>query len=146
MPAQPDLAGVQDALGRLREATGEDVPFFFAATDTWPTGTVLNPDTGRPYDPLIEPEKEESPEPVEVRCSVAFRPGFQEDADETEIGDIKMNVVLLGMDIADWPKVEDAVSFNCKGDNYVIKKSTDDGIGSDYRRLVWGERQGEPWA
>jgi hypothetical protein len=48
------------------------------------------------------------------------------------------------MSLVEWDLVAKAISFNVKGDNYRIVKSTRDGIGSDYRQLIWGERQGEP--
>lgn len=140
----PDLAGLQSALAELREKTGEEVLFFFAGEAEWPEGTELNPETGRPWDPLIEPTSTDAPDPLFIQCSVAFRPSFREDTDESRLGDLKVNQVLLSMSLAEWDLVASAVSFNIKEDNYLIVKSTADGIGSDYRQLVWGERQGTP--
>lgn len=140
----PDLAGLQNALAELREKTGEEVLFFFEETLEYPPGTEIDPETGKPYDPLIEPTKGESDDPLFIKCSVAFRPSFAEDTEESRIGNIKVNQVLLSMSITEWDLVASAVSFNVKADNYLIVKSTRDGIGSDYRQLVWGERQGNP--
>lgn len=141
----PDLDGMAGALAELREKTGEEVLFFFEEEEvTWPEGTVLDPETERPLDPLIEPENSKRPLPLFITCSVAFRPSFREDTAESRLGDIKENQVLLSMSLVEWDLVSKAVSFNVKGDSYRIVKSTRDGIGSDYRQLVWGERQGEP--
>ena len=143
MPPTPDIAGYEAALQRKREALGEDVVFHFAETDAYPEGTVLDPQTGKPYDPLIEPSKAETPTPVTINCSVAFRPSFQEDTDETQIGNIKMNVALVWVSLgAEWESIQAAVSFDVKGDNYLIRKTTEDGIGGNFRMLIWGERQG----
>jgi len=65
-----------------------------------------------------------------------------EDTVETAIGDIKTNECVLIMSVEEWATVDGAVAFTVKGDRYKIKKSTEDGIGSDYRQLVWGEREG----
>jgi hypothetical protein len=141
---EPDLQGLQSALAELREKTGEEVLFFFAGEAEWPEGTELDPETGRPYDPLIEPTTNKAPQPLFITCSVAFRPSYREDTDESRLGNLKVNQVLLSMSITEWDLVASAVSFNIKEDNYLIVKSTADGIGSDYRQLVWGERQGNP--
>ena len=140
----PDLAGLQNALAELREKTGEEVLFFFEETVEYPPGTEIDSDTGKPFDPLIEPESTEADEPLFIQCSVAFRPSFAEDTEESRIGNMKVNQVLLSMSLTEWDLVAKAVSFNVKDDNYLIVKSTRDGIGSDYRQLVWGERQGVP--
>jgi hypothetical protein len=140
----PDLAGYKDALLRKRAALGSTVTFRFPAALTWPVGTVLNPDSGKPYDPLLQPEKEEAADPVEMSLSVGFRPTFQEDTDETEIGDIKMNVALTWVTLEEWADVEDATSFDYADDNYLIRKATWEAVGGEsWRVLVWGERQTE---
>lgn len=143
----PDLAGLRDALAELREKTGEEVLFFFGETLTYPEDTVLDPQTGKPYDPLILPEDSSENTPLFITCSVAFRPvrgPLREDTAETRLGDIKENNVLLSMSTTEWDLVAGATSFNVKDDNYLIVKSTADGIGSDYRQLIWGERQSIP--
>lgn len=141
----PNLAGMREALERKRLALGEDVVFHFRVEKTWPEGTVLNPQNGKPFDPAIEPIVEEVAEPVTKTCSVAFRPNFQEDTDEDRIGNVKMNVCLIWLPLGEeWEEVKDAVSFDVKGDNFLIRKVTEDGIGEDWRMLIWGERQGEP--
>lgn len=139
----PDLQGMEEAQERLREVTGQDVLFQIPGERTWPEGTELDPETGEPYDPQIEPEETDASE-VTIKCGVAFRPvhGLAEDTVESPLGEIKQNEVVLIMSVEEWAEVEGATTFEVKGDRYRVKKNTSDGIGSDYRQLVWGERQG----
>lgn len=143
MEVTPDLAGFKQAQEELRQHFGQDVTFHFAPKLSYPEGTPLDPESGRPYDPQIEGE-EETPKTVDVKCNVAFRPvrGLAEDTVESPIGNIKSNECVLIMSIEQWETVDEAVAFSVKGDRYRLKKSTEDGIGSDYRQLVWGEREG----
>lgn len=146
MVAGPDLSGLAAALARLRSYTGQNVIFYFPSVPTWPEGTQLDPESGRPFDPQIEPDSNETPDPVSVKCNVAFRPvsGTSEDTAESPIGDIKQNECVLIMSVEEMESIAEAISFDAKGDNYKIKKRTADGVGSEYRGLVWGERQGAP--
>lgn len=145
MTVGPDITGMRAALNRKREALGESVTFFFPAEKTWPVGTELDPLTNKPYDPQIEPEEVESKDPVTKLCEVAFKPPLKEDTIEASVGDVKVNTIFLWMPLEDWDDLEGAISFNAKGENYLIRKFTDDGIGSDFRKLVWGERQSPAW-
>lgn len=138
---EPDLAGYRDALELKRKLMGQTVCFYFEPEDSWPEGTQLDPLTERPYDPLIEPTSK-SVDPVAKQCSVAFRPAFQEDTDESRLGDVKNNVALVWLPLSEADDVADAVAFAVKGDRYLIRKQTEDGIGEDFRWLVWGEREG----
>jgi len=142
MSPEPNLAGMRDALERKRVALGQSVVFVFEPVPTWPAGTQFDPLTERPYDPLIEPTKETTPEAVTKDCSVAFRPLFQEDTEEKALGDVKTNVILVWLPLAEADDVVDAVAFLVKSERYRIRKQTEDGIGEDFRWLVWGEREG----
>jgi hypothetical protein len=140
-PLAPDLAGYQAALLRKRDALGSEVIFHFPKTVTWPEGTVLG-EGGRPFDPMIEPASEDGAEPVTMTLSVAFRPNFQEDTQESQVGDVKMNVALVWVTLAEWADLEEATSFDYAADNYLIRKTTEESIGgAAWRVLVWGERQ-----
>lgn len=143
-PVTPDLAGYQAALLLKRDALGSEVTFRFPKTVTWPEGTVLA-DNGRPFDPLIDPVSEDGREAVTLSLSVAFRPTFQEDTDESRVGDMKNNVALVWVTLEEWGApncVMAATSFDYAGDNYLIRKSTEESIGgAPWRMLIWGERQ-----
>lgn len=152
MSITPDIAGYRDALLRKRDAMASEVTFHFAPGEvTWPEDTVLSPE-GRPYDPLIEPEGENGFAPQSRSLSVAFRPvkrgGGASDSEESQWGDMKVNYALTWMTIEEWTAFteEFAVpeSFDYAGDNYVIRKTTEESIaGEPWRMMIWGERQGE---
>lgn len=141
MTPTPNLAGMRDALERKRQSLGQEVTFVFEPVPTWPPGTQLDPISGRPYDPLVEPTEEDTPDPVVKQCSVAFRPPFQEDTEEKALGDVKTNVILVWLPLAEADDVVEAIAFCVKGERYRIRKQTEDGIGEDFRWLVWGERE-----
>lgn len=144
-PLAPDLAGYKDAQLRKRAALGSEVAFHFPKSVTWPEGTVLDENTGRPYDPMIEPEEEEGREPVTLTLSVAFRPTFMEDTQEAQVGDVKMNYAQTWVTLEEFGPpdcITIATSFDYAGDNYLIRKTTEESIGgAPWRVLVWGERQ-----
>jgi len=142
----PDLAGMADAQARLRKFTGEDVIFYTPTGTEWPPDAVLDPQTGRPFDPLIEPIASGFSSAA-VRCNIASRPvsGLNDQTAETPIGNIELGGVVLIMGVDDKPIIADATEFDAKGDHFKITQTKDDGIGSNYRTLVWGERMMDSW-
>ena len=80
----PDHAGFRDAQRRLRAAFGEPVRFLAPAVDEYPPGTRLDPDTGTPYDPTIEPIRSQ-PSTV-VSCTVAQRTAIEGAVDFSAFG------------------------------------------------------------
>src|SRR4051812_43827116 len=75
-------------MARLRGTLGTDATFLIPPEATWPTGTPLDPETGRPYDPFLEPENPEEPTEVTVRVSFVHRPIDQTDPAGSPIGAI----------------------------------------------------------
>lgn len=147
MIGQPDIEGLKSAQVRLRSAFGKDVTFYTPMETEWPPGTVLDPESGRPYDPLIEPVASGFSSAV-VKCNVAHRPvqGLGENVDETAIGDIPVGECVLIMGNDDYASIADAVAFDVLERNWKLKDARPDGIGPDeHRVLIWGERQGDPW-
>ncbi len=142
----PDLKGMKDAQARLREYTGEQIVFYTPTGEQWPPGTVLDPQTNRPYDALIEPIASGWASAA-VNANLAFRPlsGMNDQVAELPIGNLELGQIVAIMDIADAKAVADATEFDAKGDHYKITQSKDDGIGSNYRTLVWGERMEDSW-
>ena len=53
---RPDLDGFAEAQGRLRQMIGVDAVFLVDGEPIWPAGTPIDPETGKPYDPFLEPE------------------------------------------------------------------------------------------
>lgn len=72
--SSPDLAGFAAAQLRLRAYFGVDATFIVPGADTWPVGTPLDPETGKPYDPFLEPSVAGDDVEVEVHCSYVHRP------------------------------------------------------------------------
>lgn len=139
----PDLPGMKDAQATLRQYTGEDVIFYTPTGEEWPPGTVLDPESGKPFDPLIDPIASGFSSAA-VRCNLAFRPvqGLNDQVAETPVGDIELGQIVAILDIDDKVTIVDATEFEAKGDRWKIKQMKDDGIGSNYRTLIWGERLG----
>lgn len=82
----PDPADFADAQQRLRDALGVDAVFLIPGEPTWPAGTALDPETGRPFDPFIDPESSTADTEVTVRCSFVHRPLDTADPAATPIG------------------------------------------------------------
>ncbi len=145
-PDGPDLDGLRDAQVRLRQYTGQQVIFYTPTGDEWPADAVLDPQTGKPYDPLIQPLASGFASAA-VQANLAFRPvqGLNDDVAELPIGNLELGKIVAILDINDGKAVEDATEFDAKGDHYKITQTKDDGIGSEYRTLVWGERMEEAW-
>jgi hypothetical protein len=70
----PDTAGFADAQDRLRQALGVDAVFLLPGQQTWPPDTPLDPESGRPYDPFVEPDVDTGTVEVTLRCSWVHRP------------------------------------------------------------------------
>lgn len=139
----PDLGGLKDAQARLRQHTGEDVIFYTPTGEVWPEGVELDPQTQRPYDPLIEPIASGFTSAA-VRCNLAFRPsrGLNDEVADSPIGDIELGHILCIADLEEAQAILDATEFEAKGDRYKVTQMKEDGIGSNYRQLIWGERMG----
>lgn len=132
----PDLAGFTDAQKRLREAFGEPVEFVKAAVATYPSGTKLDPETGLPMDPLIEPDTSSEDTEI-VNCNIGFRSDSRGDfakADAAGWRDVEH--VRFIADISDRAKIDGAVLARARGQEYKIVSTTPDGIGGVQRYLV----------
>lgn len=136
----PDLAGFTEAQQRLRGGFGEDVTFFQAAVLTYPPDTPIDPETGEPYDPTVEPVDENQPSAT-VTCTVAFITQANRDQLEfktSALGIEERTHVLAIADIAAEPQITGAIEFDWRGDRYKIEAQKPDGIGAEQRVLTWG--------
>lgn len=52
---EPDLDGFREASVRLRGLMGKPLWYLTPTPTEWPPGTVLDPQSGQPYDPTIVP-------------------------------------------------------------------------------------------
>lgn len=107
---QPDWAKFATAIGEFREEAGEMVQFTLPVTElVYPPGTIIDPETGRPYDPTIEAENE-AVNLVEctalvVRASVnAIRE--KDDVVNEAMGMIEEGEAVFIVAFADWSRLE----------------------------------------
>jgi hypothetical protein len=134
---EPDLAGFAAAQERHRELFGEDVLFLFAATEEWPAGTPLDPESGRPYDPTVEAVASAQASAV-VRCNVAYRGGLVDDARFEAVGVFEASDVLCIAPSAAASAIEPAVSFVARGERWQLTRTMFDGVAGVQRLLVYG--------
>lgn len=142
MTPSPDIAGFREAQARLRQKMGQDVAFSIPETPQWAPGVQLDPETGRPYDPTIEPTAGGGFTTVTHRVSVIFRPirgRLQDETEATAMGIVSDDTAALLMDPADYPSVESAVKFDLNGTDYKITEAVPDGLAGVDRYVVFGE-------
>lgn len=142
----PDLAGFKEAQDRHRQQQGENIVFLGEVLLTFSPGTPLDPQTGRPYDPMIQPTGS-AVSSAAVRCGVAFRAvdraGVSGGADVSAAGRFDSNHVLLNAPIAAASAVVGAKAFILRAEEYKITASKTDGISQDaqHRWIVYGRRK-----
>jgi hypothetical protein len=142
MVVQPNLAGYVAAQRRLRDMLGQDVTFLVAGTDTYPPGTVMDPETGRPVDPYVEPTSSGATEVV-VRASVVTRPLIGDPNDQariTPVGDIASDQIAFLVDNDDFEPIRNAHEAHVYGVAYRINDKRPDGIGGLQRWIIFGEQ------
>ncbi len=141
-PVLPDLAGFKAAQQRLREQVGVDVTFRIPVPPVWPPGTPLDPQTGRPYDPTVEPQSGGTFGSVVKRVGLVFRPikvNVEDPVGEEVQGGIRHGESLaLSVSTADYPDIEDAAQVNVEGTEYRVMSIIVD-PGLDNRYIVFGE-------
>lgn len=113
MTVTPNTAGVAGAMNRLREHLGVDATFLVRGEPVWPAGTPIDPETGRPYDPFLEPEVPTEETEVTVRCSFVhrpFAPGAMGGMDmgTSPLGQADRGLAGLIVSEADYPQVQGA--------------------------------------
>lgn len=144
MSVSADLAGFKDAQRRLRENFGEAVTFHFPAVDTYPPGTPIDPETNKPYDPVIEPLTETAATTV-VNCTVVFKAITRGSANgraiSTAIGWDETADVMLIADIDDRAKIDGAQEFTLRDGTWMVHATIEDGIGEVQRYLVYGRKR-----
>lgn len=140
----PDLLGFRDAQRKLRREFAETITFLEPEVAAYPPGTQMDPETGKPYDPVIEADST-TQITREVRCNVVFkainRAGVGGEAETSALGWNEATAVMLICDIDDKPNIDDAEEFILRDEIYKITATKDDGIGSTQRVLVYGRKR-----
>lgn len=140
MPEAPDLAGFGDAQHRLRTHFGEPIVFIWPADVTWSPGTKLDDETGKPYDPTVQPTATDPDNRLAV-ADVATRPFNTEDVEFAAPGMVEREHVMLAMDLPYASAASGADAFMVRGAEYKLSSSRQDGIGELQRFLVFGRRK-----
>lgn len=132
----PSLAGFRDAQDRLRALTGELVTFLGPVQVTFPPGTRLDPQSGRPYDPTITPSSS-------ARASAAVKAGVVSslgDGQAQPLGWTPEADVMLHMPSAA-ASAASAAEFMLRGKLWKVTGRHFEGIGDLTNRIhVFGKR------
>jgi hypothetical protein len=133
--ASPDLAGFEDAQQRLRNSLGEPVVFLFPDQLEWLDGTALDPETGRPYDPMAEPTASAGASATVPNCDVAIR-AQDEDTRFSALGFTESEDVLVICSSGQASAASGAESAVVRDERYMVMAQRFDGIGGIQRYLT----------
>jgi hypothetical protein len=133
VPPTPDLAGFRDAMNRLRQNFGQDVRFRIPAPKVWPAGTQLDPESGEPFDPAIDPLSGGGFTDVVKHVGVVTKPivpGREGGDTRFEAGGAFSGMdAILDMAAADKADVEDATEVILYGERFDIIEMKPGGLG-----------------
>jgi hypothetical protein len=142
MSVTPDITGFQTEARNLRENFGSPVTFHVPQAPTWPAGTRINPDTGKPYSPMVEQTNAEFADVVKTALVILkqgspLRP--QADSHWDEVGLMSGMDIILDVDSDDYADIEDATEFTIFELRYTVEEFKPFGLaGQLYRYLVYG--------
>jgi hypothetical protein len=139
---EPDLAGFAEAQQRHRTKFGEDVVFLGEVTAVFPGGTPLDPETGDPYDPALQPTSSGQASAV-VRCTVAWRSASEEGGGSAG-GWFEAMHITLSADIAERAKIDGKMYARVRGIRYLITQAEPDGIAGVQRMVIACRKESEP--
>lgn len=118
--------GFQDAQRRLRAETGIDATFHIPVAPTWPGGTKLDPETGRPYDPVVQPTTGGGFSDVTKKVGKAV--GTLNDDNDTPIGIMADAEGVLMVDVDDVASVGTATEVTVSNVRYKITQKRPRGL------------------
>jgi hypothetical protein len=116
MTPVPDVAGYAAAQTRLREQLGIDADFLIKGEPVWPPGTPIDPETGKPYDPFLDPVTPVEETTITVRVSFVHRPLDAADPAASPIGPLDRGNAALIVAEADYPTVHGARRVQVAGE------------------------------
>jgi hypothetical protein len=105
---EPDIAGFEDAQERLRTEFGVDAVFFIPGDPAWAPGTPVDPETGKPYDPFLEPDVPGVDQQITVRCSFVHRALAENDPAATPLGAADLGAAALIVPLARYQEIKKA--------------------------------------
>lgn len=137
--AEPDLAGFAAAQNRLRDHFGELVIFLTPVAGAWPPGTPIDPETQKPYDPVIAAQAS-GMSSAAVNANVVTRPYGKPDVEWAALGAVETDHVMLIAGASAFP-ASAATDFEVRGDRYKVSSMRFDGIGGIQRHLTFGRKR-----
>lgn len=141
----PDIDGFLEADRELRRQFGNATEFRIPQDPQWPTGTQINPDTGRPYNAMVKPINEPYTSVTVTALTILkeaspLRP--QADTDTTPAGRLSGMDVILDVGAADYDTVKGATEFTYATRNYRVTEFKPFAFaGITYRWLVYGQER-----
>lgn len=137
---EPNLAGFVSAQDALREKFGEAVVLTVPLPETWPAGARLDPETGRPYDPTIQPVSSgvaQAAFTAIVMDQTDLAAEQQERA--TAVGDMGEWDLVLDVHPDDYPDASAATRAVVRGDTFAVTRWHPDGVRGIDRYLAFLE-------
>lgn len=141
-PDGPDLEGFREAQERLRQNLGQEITFLVSSEKVWPEGTAIDPESGEPFDPTIDPETGGDITEVVITCIVVSRliRGEPNEAGiEGPQGVARGESAALIVGTADLVEIEGATDFILNDITYGIQEITSDGLTGVDRYICFGE-------
>lgn len=139
MATRPDIAGFRDAMERKRGEMSEEILFLAEVSVTFPPGTPTDPETGKPYDPVLVPTASARASATAM-CEVAYRTtGIQEEAGAFGYVENTDVMLIAGSGVAS--RVVGMTGFVCRGDHFEIRAQKFDGVVGIDRYLIWGAKK-----
>lgn len=132
----PDLAGFREARERKRRLFSEPVVLLGTGVVTWPP-VPMDPETGRPVDPTIEPLSSGASAVVDVEW--VWR-SSADPSDDGAAGTFARSHPMLIAGSAASAALEGMTHFQRRGERYQIEAVHFDGITSVDRILIYGAR------
>lgn len=137
---EPDLAGFRDAQERLRDHFGSIVTMLGDVQVSFPPGTRLDPQTGRPYDPTVQPVASAQVTAV-VKANVTYKPMAGDPSKPAAIGWIDTAEVMLSLASAAASAASEANAFLIRGERFQVVANHFDGIADvPDRYLIFGRK------
>lgn len=131
---QPDLDGFRAASEQLRDQMGKALVYLTPTETTWLEGTPLDPETGDPWDPTIEPLA--SGFTSASATTIVVLPGATDRvAKEVEaaIGRIEVGdaALIIGRESWDKASLEDATLVRIYDDDWELADARFDSVGGE---------------
>jgi hypothetical protein len=130
----PDLAGFEEASERFREEMGRALVYLTPAETVWPEDAALDPETGEPYDPTIEPVA--SGFTSASATTIVVLPGATDRAAkeiEAAIGRVESGdaALIIGREAWDENSLEDATLVRIYDDDWELADARLDSVGGN---------------